>query len=74
MSKVPKFCFENYPPAKAANVANPRQDDPIFLAGVDTLAKGRFEKPISQSSGGAPQTTSPDHVRCPDCKHARVKK
>jgi hypothetical protein len=65
MSNVPKFQFEDYHPAKVANL-QPVQA-PV-LANLALLAGGKNEKQISHLAAESPQDSEKPTSLCPDAK------
>lgn len=64
MSKVPKFDFEDRPPAKPAEVANPFPNEALTLASLATLARGKNEKQPFHSRDEVPLTSPPVLEKC----------
>jgi hypothetical protein len=68
MSKVPKFQFEDYPPAKPTKVANLYPVEEPALATLATLARGKKENQLFHPQDETPQATPPEHIlTCADC-------
>ena len=68
MSKVPKFQFEDYPPAKPAKVANLYPAEAPTFATLASLARGKKENQLLQSLAETPQASPPEHIlTCADC-------
>src|SRR5208282_4217060 len=65
MSKVPKFQFEDYPPAKPAKVANLHPEEASPLA---TLARGKNKNQLLYPLAETPQANPPERIlTCADC-------
>ncbi len=62
MSKVPKFCFEVYPPAKPAKVANLQPVEAPALASLATLARGKNGNQLFHPLAETPQANPPERI------------